>query len=164
MSMLGCGSGRSAPSAAFICAKAVLSIRPGFRSDLLQSAASLSISEPSAEKKCFKPLKLQTRVRAIIIYSTRNPTWEIILRLRKNWVCFLAVDGKPIGTCFVICLIHCSACVLIQAVNKSQHAHSWPCFLRTDPQITVHRNTIFGLPGHTPQSSIGHFQLKNPYF
>lgn len=55
--MLGCGSGTSAPSAAFICAAAVLSIRPGFRSDLLQSAASLSISEPSAEKKCFKPLE-----------------------------------------------------------------------------------------------------------
>lgn len=90
--------------------------------------------------------KLQTRVRAIIIYSTRNPTWEIILRPRENWVCLLAVDGKPIGTCFVICLIHCSACMLIQAENKSHHAHSWPCFLRTDPQIMVHRNTIFVRP------------------
>lgn len=55
--MLGCRSGTSAPSAAFICAAAVLSIRPGFRSDLLQSAASLSISEPSAAKKCFTPLE-----------------------------------------------------------------------------------------------------------
>lgn len=90
--------------------------------------------------------KLQTRGRVIIIYSTRNPTWEIILRPRENWVCFLAVDGRPIGTCFVICLIHCSACLLIQAENKSRHAHSWPCFLRTDPQIMVHRNTIFGPP------------------
>lgn len=111
--------------------------------------------------------KLQTRVRAVIIYSSRSPTWEIILRPQENWVCFLAVAGTPIGTCFVICLIRCSACVLIQTENKSRHAHSWPCFLRTDPQIRVHRITIFGLPnkdGHTQHSSVGHFQLKNPCF
>lgn len=111
--------------------------------------------------------KLQTRVRAIMMYSTRNPTWEIISRARENWVCFLAVDGKPIGTCFVVCLIHCSACVLIQAENKSHHAHSWPCFLRTDPQIMVRRKTIFGLPDKVdtpPRSSVGYFPGKEPVF
>lgn len=142
--MFSAGSGTLAPSAALICAAAVLSIRPGCRSGFLQSAGSLLISEPSAQKKFFKPLE---RRAADLYKSHHNPLNDLgnNLAFVGNWVCFLAVDGKPIATCFVICLIHCSACVLIQAENKFHPTHSWPRFLRTDPQIRVHRNTIFGL-------------------
>lgn len=98
-----------------------------------------------------------------------------------NW--FPTADGKPIlrSTCFVIYPIHCCACLLNQADNKSCHTHSWPRFLRTDLQNTVQgigcclclRVLIGGssrsVRPHAPTShnavrSTGHFQLKGSGF